>query len=1767
MTVIPKQSIEKWKKYVFYCKNKTMFDGMRSFQLKNVFEKLARRTLKNTANRIIGDGDIVKATLKGIIKKMIDLPKDALKKWRKYLEMVKNKQMFDGLRSQKLKFALQGIPKRTLRNLFERVLGDGSLVKGALRRIQLTLQKKTKIAYTFWVKYVDDIKKKRFFDSARSFNLKIVMTRIILRTERTSFFKVLGNREMIKSMIRRIIDKMTVIPKQSIEKWKKYVFYCKNKTMFDGMRSFQLKNVFEKLARRTLKNTANRIIGDGDIVKATLKGIIKKMIDLPKDALKKWRKYLEMVKNKQMFDGLRSQKLKISLSDIPKRTLRNLFERVLGDGSLVKGALRRIQLTLQKKTKIAYSFWVKYIDDIKKKRFFDNARSFNLKLAMSRITKRTERTAFFRVLGNRDRVRALLQSIVSAMMKIPRTSVDKWKKFVFLCKNKSMFDVMRSHRLQISIERILRRSLKSSTNRILEDGNVVKAVLKGIIRKMINLPKDSLRIWKDFVNDIKMNRILDNLRSQKLKNSLARIPIRSLRSVSERILGEGNLIKGAIRRISLAIQKKPKLAFEQWKKFIEGVHKKMFYDSARSVKLQICLQGIVRRTERDASLRIIGGGNKLKAVLQEVMGRLSRIPKIAIDQWKKYLQLLKSNRLLDNLRSEKLKSSMQNIPRRKLRDVLERLMGDGDKVKGALRRIISTLSKKTKEAYSIWQKFVIGCKEKSFFDALRSAKLKNSLSNIPVRSLKNIFNRVIGGGNVIEGKLTTIFAAIEKLPRIAFKRWLAYLQDLKDKKLFDMMRSAKLKAALVQIPRRTIAEVFKSINVLDQLKIFKNAIKEILKAFLARPRDAVDCWKNYVLACKEKRLFDMVRSQKLLNTLNRIPTRRTKDAYARVIGGGDKIKGKLNMIFNSISRMPHVAFIQWKKFIVMTKTKGLLDNMKSLKLKQSMEKMIRRTVRVTVEKLIGDGSQAAGALRRIFIQIQKRARNGFNEWKKFVDGVREKKFLDSKRALQLKLALERITKRSFNYAVQRVIGDGNVVAGALRRLGIQIQTNLKKAVAGWKGFVTWHRHLTTFRSYRSYRFNKLLAMVSTRALRTAADVVLSKGMVRKDPTSAIRRIFAQYKTMSRRSFVVWKDYIACVKHGEMMDRVTSVKLKMNLEKLSSSHVRGSFLRIIGGGNRAFGMLKALAIKCLQVPRDAVKSWKNYVNEVKMNKLLDSAKALKLKHSMFHLTLRTLKTITKRITVGNPDVKTAINLVIAKHKEGKKHLLEKWKKFVDDCKKQLLFDQVRTERLRKKLISLPFRIMKNALERMLGDGSAVKGALRRLIMNVEKTKMVKFNEWKTEVSRSRQTVMMKKLKAMKFVECITRISSKTMRFVSDRLSGKRTHANKALRKVMQCLKMKYFSVFIDWKSKLTKLAIREEKIARKFCVFSNGVSNRTMKSAFNVILGRSPIMNVMNRLIGNFTAMQKAAITVLWGRVEKLRTIRKVNSAYYVFRGLLSYEKKVKVLRFNYWKNLDAVRKAILMKRTTGKMMCCMSVSFEGAFWKWKYIMTKTGNAINPKHSIVIKRLSKVGTNYQTRLAQFAFFKFILYYKGLPFGQKLTLPQALAKILKPESDSNVPSPDKESRPISANSADLKTAENPAYASNPSGLSQEEISSMNQMGAFEILSLTINEIKLRKLAWALSATFTYSQQVGFYDGERSRLIEQITELRYEKHSLLEDNNTLRHHNDSLVTSLEKANEEFQSMSLHLDHLRLTAMIRLLSRMAEMNMHGAFISLKSS
>ncbi len=252
-----------------------------------------------------------------------------------------------------------------------------------------------------------------------------------------------------------------------------------------------------------------------------------------------------------------------------------------------------------------------------------------------------------------------------------------------------------------------------------------------------------------------------------------------------------------------------------------------------------------------------------------------------------------------------------------------------------------------------------------------------------------------------------------------------------------------------------------------------------------------------------------------------------------------------------------------------------------------------------------------------------------------------------------------------------------------------------------------------------------------------------------------------------------------------------------------------------------------------------------------------------------------------------------------------------------------------------------------------------------------------------------------------------------------------------------------------------------------------------------------------------------------------------------------------------------------MKKTTSKMMVFVSVNYESAFWKWKYIVTKTGFQTVPKHSLAFKRFILIGTNYQQRLQQYSFYKVALYYRSMLSGGKLSFPQKIAHMNKYSRDF---SQDDSDRPLSNLLNTSKSDVNPSSITQiaTNKLSKEEVTSLNQAGAFELMASQIKSAKARRTSWALAFMIAYSKQISLYDTERTNFIEQINELRFEKHSLLEDNTTLRHHNEVLIENLEKANTEFHSLSLNLDNMRLVRMVRVVSKMIEIPIAEAFMRL---
>jgi hypothetical protein len=57
-------------------------------------------------------------------------------------------------------------------------------------------------------------------------------------------------------------------------------------------------------------------------------------------------------------------------------------------------------------------------------------------------------------------------------------------------------------------------------------------------------------------------------------------------------------------------------------------------------------------------------------------------------------------------RAHKLNKTLNNIPRRTLKDAHDRIIGDGNKAAGAIRRMVNMYRQKPRDAFNLWKKYV-----------------------------------------------------------------------------------------------------------------------------------------------------------------------------------------------------------------------------------------------------------------------------------------------------------------------------------------------------------------------------------------------------------------------------------------------------------------------------------------------------------------------------------------------------------------------------------------------------------------------------------------------------------------------------------------------------------------------------------------------------------------------------------------------------------------------------------------------------------------------------------------------------------------------------------------------------------------------------------------------------------------------------------------------------------------------------------------------------
>ena len=306
------------------------------------------------------------------------------------------------------------------------------------------------------------------------------------------------------------------------------------------------------------------------------------MKNIPRDGLRRWKDYVNRIKAGQMFDGLRAQKLKQSLKNICTRTLKGSHMSVVLYEKKAKNAIQTLDNYVNQRRKDAFKLWDRYVSKVQRGELLDRIKAQKLQQALNTIPIRVLHDAKQRIIGQGDRILGAIKDLENRIVAIPRDALKKWKDYVNKVKAGQMFDSLRAQKLKQSLANILTRTLRGSHNTVTLYHNVVKRAFERMDNIAGKIKKEGIRKMTRHAEKIRSGKLLDGIRAQQLKSALGKIPLRTTKDATQRIIGQGDKITGAIRSLENKIKNIPRDALRRWKDHINRIKTGQMFDNLRT---------------------------------------------------------------------------------------------------------------------------------------------------------------------------------------------------------------------------------------------------------------------------------------------------------------------------------------------------------------------------------------------------------------------------------------------------------------------------------------------------------------------------------------------------------------------------------------------------------------------------------------------------------------------------------------------------------------------------------------------------------------------------------------------------------------------------------------------------------------------------------------------------------------------------------------------------------------------------------------------------------------------------------------------------------------------------------------------------------------------------------------------------------------------------------------------------------------------------------
>lgn len=1155
--------------------------------------------------------------------------------------------------------------------------------------------------------------------------------------------------------------------------------------------------------------------------------------------------------------------------------------------------------------------------------------------------------------------------------------------------------------------------------------------------------------------------------------------------------------------------------------------------------------------------------------------------RLGLERFKAFIRILKrkNQQIRNDKKVFRLFWSWNKVLKMNLKRGWVRL-GKTKKNKGKLvKLIIRKLRTKKNQCWDIWKGLI---KVKNF--KFLGFKLQCAVSRVTRRQQHWAFSRfqrkkiIFGSISVFQQVYKNFLTfALNKIKVIAKDNQVIHIKDttkfIRSNYRKTQLRSTRLTGKNLSNLQKLLKKHWKILfSAHETIKSQQLSLKLCSKYFLSKPKDSVLIWKQFSTKKFSESMKNSLNSEKLKLILYRVLRKTMKNILTQIMEKKIKVLSATRVFTRQLGKKPKLVISKWHKTIEAINHGLLFDACRAQKLKEALNKILQLCVKKYFVKICEKPVVAFKVLKNLFRGYCGRARVSFDVWRRNGNEIEGRRRLNRIKSGQFCLLVRKAVARRCQEYFKGLVMMDNKVKVALRAVFLRVSQKILQIFRNWKKNVEADKQkhyiiklysvilemklrsvakqtifkafkeLTKLKPQLSKVIENLLFKLVARTQRIAISKILNKSQAYLKVLKVCNNLMQSQKQVLNK----WKTQTLLAKHQKKHDWLRALNLKKSITSAAQRVKSQNFSILTKNSFTKSIILIKLSNTAQKILRFYIKAWQSSISQYKTSKFLTQFQANQLKTSALRLVKRKFSSFTHNLLHPLNPMRKFLCLWLQNYRQKLKQTLTQWQNFKHQVQTGELFDAVRSSNLKKHLENIHKKLIRDSLDRILGHGNKVRGHLRRIILQLQKSLFLGFSEWKNWLVHKRSSLLWLKLKSCTLNSALLKILEKRVRLTIDQIIGNGKMVLGKILRIAAHFKYKYLNCFCKWKEVMSKLKQRDVQRGSKLPGFFMPATKKIMKVTLECIVGDRRIRRVIEKIVKNLKFKQNYALQLLWARVEKVRTIRKINAAFMLARHLLIHCKQIVKARFLYWKNLEHLRKRRILRKAIGKMIQNMSINFESGLWKWKFIMTRCGKQLNPRHSIFFKRLLAICSSYQSRLEQFALFKLVLNFKSQQLASsRVTLPKAIAKIIKTTETEN-----KQKVPIAYDQI-------VEYG-------EKGCNKVIQIGGLEILFISLNCIKLRKYAWALSAIFANFRYIDGFESEREYFKEQITELRYERSSLLEDNNILRVHNDNLISSLERNTEDLQEISLNMDFLRISSMFKIFARVLEANMQGSFFRL---